>query len=91
MFELLGYSHDGNYTGKITFPARRTYDKRPLLCRKLGLRKIDYSLIDLLKQDPEFQNYMYSKLNKVDRVKVGVTTKVKVVSKDTSQLTLGDF
>ena len=91
LYELLGYSHDGKYTGKITFPSRRTYDKRPLLCRKLGLRKIDYGLIDLLKQDPEFQNYIYSKLTKVDRVKVGVTKKVKVVKTDTSQLTLGDF
>ncbi|QDP59651.1 MAG: hypothetical protein GOVbin1753_84 [Prokaryotic dsDNA virus sp.] len=91
LYELLGYSHDGYFNGKINFPKRRVYDKRPNICNKIGLRKSDYDLIDLLKQDDEFQNYIYSNLNKIDRVKVGVTTKKKIVKKDTSQLTLGDF
>ena len=91
LYELLGYSHDGYFNGKINFPKRRIYDKRPSICNKIGLRKADYDLIDLLKQDDEFQNYIYSKLNKIDRVKVGVTTKKKIVKTDTSQLTLGDF
>jgi len=62
-----------------------------LICRKIGLRKEDYGLIDLLKQEPEFQNYIYSQLSKIDRVKVGVTTKVKIVKSNTNQLSLSDF
>ena len=55
LYELLGYSHDGYFNGKINFPKRRVYDKRPNICNKIGLRKSDYDLIDLLKQDDEFQ------------------------------------
>tara|TARA_R110000787_G_C13426876_1_gene445302 strand:- start:806 stop:1648 length:843 start_codon:yes stop_codon:yes gene_type:complete len=91
LYELLGYSHDGYFNGKIDFPKRSVYDKRSLICRKIGLRKEDYGLIDLLKQEPEFQNYIYSQLSKIDRVKVGVTTKVKIVKSNTNQLSLRDF
>jgi len=91
LYEILGYAHDGAFNGKVNFPKRRLYDKRPSICRKIGLRKSEYDLVDMLKQDDEFQNYIYSKLNKIDRVKVGVTTKKKIVKTDTSQLTLGDF
>jgi len=91
LYEIIGYSHDGIFNGKVNFPKRRLYDIRPSICRKIGLRKSEYDLVDLLKQDDEFQNYVYSKLNKIDRVKVGVTTKKKIVKTDTSQLTLGDF
>jgi hypothetical protein len=70
-FELLAYAHNGM---PISFspPRRRAYDKRPSICKKIGMRPDEYEMLTLLKQDPDFEHYMYTKLSSVERVKLGV-------------------
>jgi hypothetical protein len=70
-FELLAYAHNGM---PISFspPRRRAYDKRPSICKKIGMRPDEYEMLNLLKQDPDFEHYMYTKLSSVERVKLGV-------------------
>ena len=70
-FELLDYAHNGM---PISFspPRRRAYDKRPSICKKIGMRPDEYEMLNLLKQDPDFEHYMYTKLSSVERVKLGV-------------------
>lgn len=70
-FELLAYAHQG-VPMSFSPPRRRAYDKRPSISRKLGMRPDEYHMLNLLKQDPEFEQYMYSKLSSVERVKLGV-------------------
>ena len=89
-YELLGYSTDGRTSQTVSFPKRRAYDKRPAIAKKLGLRPSEYDLIEMLKQDLEFESYAYKKLSKIDRIKVKV--KKQIVSKKKDKvMTLQDF
>jgi hypothetical protein len=89
-YELLAYSTIGRNDISVTFPKRRMYDKRPMIAKKLGLRVSEYDLIDMLKQDLEFESYAYTKLSKIDRIKVGVKKQI-VKRKQDKVMTLGDF
>ena len=90
LYELIAYAHAG---APISFspPRRKAYDRRPLICRKIGLRPTDYDLLDMLKQDNEFENYIYKTLSPVDRTAVGVKKKTIVKKQKEKTVTLEDY
>jgi len=90
LYELIAYAHSG---APISFspPRRKAYDRRPLICRKIGLRATDYDLLELLKQDNEFQNYVYSKLSPVDRTAAGIKKQIVSKKKEEKTVTLEDY
>ena len=90
LYELIAYAHPG---APISFspPRRKAYDRRPLICRKIGLRATDYDLLELLKQDNEFQNYVYSKLSPVDRTAAGIKKQIVSKKKEEKTVTLEDY
>lgn len=90
LYELIAYAHAG---APISFspPRRRAYDRRPLICRKIGLRPTDYDLLDMLKQDSEFENHIYKVLSPVDRTAVGVKKQIVVKKQKEKTVTLEDY
>jgi hypothetical protein len=60
-YEMLAYSHSGNYFGRLAMPKRGTYSKIPSLARRLGVK--EERLLHQLLKDEEFKQYAKSKLN----------------------------
>ena len=91
-YELLVYAHNGRINRAVDIPGRRKYDKRPSICRKLGLRPNEWYLLESLKKDPEMANWLRNKLGNEDRRYVGLKDKIHIKVKDThKQMTLEEF
>ena len=91
-YELLVYSHGGKISRAVEIPSRRKYDKRPSICRKLGLRPNEWYLLESLKKDPEVANWLRNKLGNEDRRYVGLKDKIRIKVSDThKQMILEDF
>ena len=91
-YELLVYAHSGRISRGVDIPSRRKYDKRPSICRKLGLRPNEWYLLESLKKDPELANWLRKKLGNEDRRYVGLKDKIRIKVSDThKQMILEDF
>ena len=90
-YELLAYAHEGGTSGRLDIPRRRAKDKRPYVCKKIGLKESDWYLLNQLKQNKEFQRSMKKRLNKIERTMVGLNPTKESLPKRNTQLTLGDF
>ena len=89
-YELVAFAHQGAPI-PFTPPKRRAYDKRPVVARKIGLKSDQYHLIDLLKQDSDFEKFCATKLSAIDRRLIGVKKPIKTKRKKTVQKTLEDW
>jgi len=89
-YELLAYAHNGGASKRLDIPRRRAYDKRPSICKKIGLKESDWYLLNQLKENKEFETFMKRRLNKIERVLVGLNPKRNKPQRD-KQITLGDF
>jgi DNA polymerase III delta prime subunit len=65
-YEMLAYSHRGGIYGRPIFPQKRQYSQIPKICRKLGLKAEDTSVLSDLLNDEDFKSYCHSKLNNGD-------------------------
>jgi hypothetical protein len=90
LYELLAYAHKGGSSGRLDIPKRRTYDKRPSICKKIGLKKSDWYLLDQLKENKEFQKFMKRRLNKIEKTMVGLNPRKETLPKQ-KNITLKDF
>lgn len=60
-YEMLAYSHTGNFFGRLSMPKRGTYSKIPALARRLGLK--EERLLKQLLKDEDFKQFAKTKLN----------------------------
>lgn len=63
-YEMLAYSHDGNFFGRLEMPKRRQYSELPKLSRRLGVK--NPKLLPLLLKDEEFKEKAKKKLNNAE-------------------------
>ena len=65
-YEMLAYSHSGNFYGRLNMPNRGTYSKIPSLLRRLGIKNADLRIFKQMKKDEAFVKYAKTKLNNSD-------------------------
>lgn len=63
-YDILAYTHSGDFFGRVEFPKRGKYSKVPYLSRKLGVK--EPKVLRQLLRDNEFKEWAKSKLNNTD-------------------------
>jgi len=76
-YELLAYSHNGVLTKPVKIPSKKAYNHDARICTKLGLKRHEVYILNQLKQDPSFVEYMKGKLNHTQKRIAKIPDKVR--------------
>ena len=78
-YDMLAYTHTGNFYGRVEMPTRGQYSRIPYLSGKLGVR--EPKILKQLLKDEAFREWAKTKLNNTDSrlLKLGEKKKRKIL------------